>query len=488
MTAWAYFLQKRPFFPLLLGLLLGILTKTDGSIWIAALPINLFFGKIIFCKKEETPLSTRCLFPLLIFLCFAFGFIHSSTTLLQERRLGTLYFHSSSSFKGKKVKVYPYKFVEKEGTVHKYLSHLPMLLTAKKEFSGPPGFYAAKATLSKRSKKWIAQADWVEFLQESSLHKFREALMHSLVEKTNRYTDEKSASFLISLFTGLPLKEEIDQAFTLLGLKHIVAISGFHLSLIASFLLLFSSFLRSINLRYGLSVCALFIYLLFLGVTPSLFRSYFMFTGLAGSIFFRKNFDTLNNFFAVLFFQLALDPYSLYNIGFQFSYLITFALLSLYPFLSDFFSVFFPPQAEGKNTISEKYLYLFERFFFHACCLQLAVLLPGAYLSLYYFQLFNITGLLYNLVIPLAAALCLFFYTLGVLFIFVEPLFAFFINCAGFAAKSIVHLTTHAPFLSFLCIQCPLSKLACLLLSFLFVTACLAAFIKREQKNVKNSC
>jgi ComEC/Rec2-related protein len=455
-----HFLNKRPFFLLSLGLLLGILTCTDNCLWALFLPF------ILWPQKKYIPL---------IFLCFSFGFFHSSTTLPSKKCTGTLYFDALQSLKGKSIRVQPYLFIEENGNIHKSLSLLPIQILYATELLGPPGLYAAKATLTKRNHMWKAKAQWIEPIQNNLWDSMREKFLFLLSQKTKKYVSTKNASFLISLFTGMPLQEELDHAFTLLGLKHIVAISGFHLSLIASFLLLFTSFLRSLTWRYLICITTLLLYLFILGITPSLLRSFLMFTGLAGSILLQKRFDSLNNFFAAFFMQLTINPYSIYHIGMQFSYLITFSLLTLYPFLSQFLSSYFPTRPMETKTTFEKYLYLVERFFFHAFCLQLAVLLPGAFLSLHYFQLFNLLSLLYNPIIPLLAAVSLFFYTLGVLTLFIEPLFALLVKCADITASAVVFLTTNAPFFPSFCLQNPISTPFCLVLVCLFISICLWA-------------
>ena len=149
------------------------------------------------------------------------------------------------------------------------------------------------------------------------------------VEKQHRSSELKS--FYNAIFFAKPLDKELREKISLLGVSHLVALSGFHLGIlwvIVYNLLLF--FYRPIQqkkfpYRHALldvgivTMLILGTYLWFVDAPPSLLRSYAM--ALAGWIFLLMGVEVLNFMFLtlVIFMLMVLFPSLLVSLGFWLS-------------------------------------------------------------------------------------------------------------------------------------------------------------------------
>ena len=105
---------------------------------------------------------------------------------------------------------------------------------------------------------------------------------------------------------------------------HVLAVSGLHIGLIL-YLLMFvlEHFSKFINRRTALLSLILFFwfYAFLTGSSPSVVRAVFMFSMLVVSQLVSRKYDPLNILFFSAFVLMVFDPYVLYDIGFQLSYL-----------------------------------------------------------------------------------------------------------------------------------------------------------------------
>ncbi len=116
------------------------------------------------------------------------------------------------------------------------------------------------------------------------------------------------------------------------GISHILVISGFHMSIILmSVYTVLSSTLA--GKRYAGAVCIVLAVLfgLFVGFTPSVSRAAVMCIAVfAGGMFNYKN-DSFTSLFAALGILLALNPYSLFSVGLQLSFLCSLGIITVAP-------------------------------------------------------------------------------------------------------------------------------------------------------------
>jgi len=158
-----------------------------------------------------------------------------------------------------------------------------------------------------------------------------------LEEKLSIFFNSFQKEFLMSLFFGArnhlsyPLKEKIQKV----GLSHIVAVSGFHLSFLNKGLsfLFYELFALNKYLNFFLIIIFDFLFVLCSNFSPSVIRSFSMaFLVLLASLNYRFYYPT-NALIFTLCLMIFLNPEIFFDIGFQLSFLATFSLLYFYPLL-----------------------------------------------------------------------------------------------------------------------------------------------------------
>ncbi len=190
--------------------------------------------------------------------------------------------------------------------------------------------------------------------------------------------------------------------FTKLGVAHIFAVSGMHISLMASILYFVLKKLKAGKiLRFLCTALALGIYAYVCGFSPATQRALLMFLymGLAG-ILFRPYHSIFALSFAGLII-LAINPLTLYSASFIFSFSAMLGIILLAKRIRSFFL-----SRHFFKAIYSHRLKSFLRQVFSLLSIsisaQIAVLLP----SIYYYGQINLTSLLFNLLlIPYVAIL-----------------------------------------------------------------------------------
>lgn len=215
--------------------------------------------------------------------------------------------------------------------------------------------------------------------------------------------NSRSATFLTGIATGYFDDHLMTMEFSRFGLQHIMAISGFHFAIIASFFGLLLRMITPRDFASTLLILVLSSYFLFLGSAPSVMRAWIsIIVVLVGSLIRRES-SGLNTLGIALFFTLLYDPLFCWNIGFQFSFIATAAILLLFPICDLLLQ-----SSITKRRLSElvemnrstQHAYCLLTAFRQAVALTLAVNLITLPLLLYQFQRFPLLGLIHNLFFP----------------------------------------------------------------------------------------
>src|SRR5690625_895113 len=159
------------------------------------------------------------------------------------------------------------------------------------------------------------------------VYSFRNYLLQYTSELLCYYT----ASWLQALVLGSDahLPKDVIELFNRWSLSHILAISGLHVGLVTGILYmgLVKLNITTKETAQWLIIFFLPIYALLAGGAPSVWRASLM--GLVFLVLSKFNIKhSVTDVISLIFISLiAMDPYIIYHIGFQFSFLVTFGLL-----------------------------------------------------------------------------------------------------------------------------------------------------------------
>lgn len=222
---------------------------------------------------------------------------------------------------------------------------------------------------------------------EGIAHRFRQKLTQKLHE--NNFSQETSA-IINALLLGQKqdVSSETYQNYAAAGVIHILTVSGLHvgiLMLILQFLFkpLDTHFKKGKNIKMVIIIVLLWIFGLIAGFSPSVTRSVTMFSFLMVALHLKRPTSTFNSLASSALVLLVLNPNTLFNIGFQLSYLAVWGILA---FNSVFQKVYRPRTFIDKSVWGNLTVSLSA---------QIGVL-P---LTLYYFHQFPGLFLLANLII-----------------------------------------------------------------------------------------
>jgi len=166
------------------------------------------------------------------------------------------------------------------------------------------------------------------------------------------------------------------------GIFHILAASGMNVTLIFGIWFFFAKSLR-LNYRFSIitGILLILFYTCMTGFGPPIIRASLMLTLiLAGKLIDRAT-STISLLFTVAFLMLAFNPLMLFDIGFQMSFLVTFALILTAPLI-----VF-------------KFKYKALNYTLGACMIPVIAQLYAAPLQMYYFNTFALYSIPANIAI-----------------------------------------------------------------------------------------
>lgn len=187
------------------------------------------------------------------------------------------------------------------------------------------------------------------------------------------------------------LDSELKSVYVNSGTMHILAVSGMHVALLFWLLQQITKPLMKLRsgkvLRAGLVLIVIWIYALITGLTPSVVRASVMFSFWVLGDTGNRNVNIYNTLSASALLLLILNPGTLFDVGFQLSYLAVLGIVIFYKDIYDWFYV--------KNIV--------VKYFWSLIAVSLAAQLFTLPLSLYYFHQFPNYFLLSNIIaLPLS--------------------------------------------------------------------------------------
>lgn len=181
---------------------------------------------------------------------------------------------------------------------------------------------------------FLKEKDWVQLADKgrsgSMFRRFifntRESILSLLRNQMQAGRDELGIAEALLIGYTNDLDKDLVQAYSNTGVVHIIAISGMHLALIYVMLVwLFARIpfvKRSKWAQAVLILCCLWIFSLLTGGAASVIRSAVMFTFITmGKTIFKRPASIFSSLAASAFVMLCWNPYYLWDVGFQLSYL-----------------------------------------------------------------------------------------------------------------------------------------------------------------------
>ncbi|MBO8171464.1 MAG: DNA internalization-related competence protein ComEC/Rec2 [Bacillaceae bacterium] len=211
-----------------------------------------------------------------------------------------------------------------------------------------------------------------------------------LSQKMDQIFQERTAPVFKGLLLGdkQDIPHEVKEAFSRLGLGHVLAISGLHVGILISLLLgggRLMGFTFEHTIRFTLVVLPL--YAVLTGLTPSVIRAVLMGEVALVAWLIRRTRDPWNTLGFAFVVMVLFEPYYLWQIGFQLSFLVTGGLFYLVPFLS--------------KTLPVSWTWLRNLL-----AVTLAAQLVSFPLTIYYFHQYSLLSFLTNLVfVPIIAGI-----------------------------------------------------------------------------------
>lgn len=263
------------------------------------------------------------------------------------------------------------------------------------------------------------------------------------------------------------ISADLRQDFSVSGGSHIMALSGLHLGIIyALLLLLMQSVMRLVAGRVNVgifwhhaivqmvSLLAIWIYVLLVGMSPSVVRSAVMLSiyGLA-SIFNRDHFS-LNSLALAAIIMLVLNPLDLWDMGFQMSFLSVLGILLIVPKSHSWWVKVILLPVAAQLMVAPLIMYYFGRFSTYFLLTNLIVV-PCATVILY-------GTILLLLLSPLAVLQHAVAYVLSGILSFMQYGVSFIAHLPGASIESI-HITALQTLAIYLLLFC-LYRIICLTL------------------------
>lgn len=241
---------------------------------------------------------------------------------------------------------------------------------------------------------YLNKEDFVVLAHEPNWFSYVLMARQYFVDKFRRYIED-DLSFGIASALVFGYRSEMDQetltAFTNTGTIHVLSVSGMHVSLVFLLLTFLLKPLDRIrhgrNVRFGLVLVTIWLYVVLTGMAPPILRAGIMITFIIVAAWMGRHQVSLNTLLASAFFILIFSPQMLFDVGFQLSYLAMLGIFLIYPLLRNGYL----PKNKILRPIVE-YSYI-----------SIAAQLLTAPLAMYYFGQFPNYFLLANLIIALPA-------------------------------------------------------------------------------------
>ena len=427
------FLQRTPFFRLLLPFVIGIITYrfVEFQLWGLYAMFGLSLVLILFSFAIRIPklqYQFRWLFGCGIFLfMFSLAYLLTSenekSTAFDQLHQKGIYQVEIVSAPVEKAKTYMCKadvlqfynsgwkpahgqailYFQKDKAASGLLFGDRLMLEA--EFSPPekplnPDAFDYATYLKRQgigATSYISAGNWQQTGHSNTFSIRREAdkwrnYLLSIYRKFNIQGDEFAVLAALTLGYTDDLQPDLRASYSASGAMHILSVSGMHVGVVYVVIAFLLSFLDKSQkkkiLKSIIIILFLWIYAFVSGMSAAVIRAALMFSFVAFAYCLERKSQIFNTIFMSALLMLIYNPYFLYDVGFQLSYS---AVLSI---------IFFQPMVDKLYKPTNK----IGRFSWEMFSVSIAAQLGTTPFTLYYFQQFPNYFLLTNFIaIPLSS-------------------------------------------------------------------------------------
>lgn len=368
---------------------------------------------VFFYRKNKFFLSDAAI--LLLFLLLGAGYSVSSLSLSADEFLNEDHYCKVKILSLAQEQGYRNAFL---GKVEK-IENIPVNLKARVfDYTRQAKYlnaYTVRAKLRRHQYRggefyylWISKDAFLKQEPLNCIDKAKQKVTGYFLDIFNKHLSQEGYEFISSVFLGR--KELLGQkknVFAGAGASHLLAISGLHVAATAAAVFFILRFFH-IKFRARLIFSTLFLslYTLLTGPSSSTLRAAIMYFVFVLGFFFERRINPFNSLGIAGIISLIIEPLSLWDIGFQLSFLSVFALI--------LGARLFPPKASPNIIVSQVKQILF-------CSLAVAVFITPV--VSYYFGRVYLLAVFYNIVlIP--------FFTLILMINFIFIIFAPFVFIA----------------------------------------------------------
>ncbi|HTZ10796.1 MAG TPA: ComEC/Rec2 family competence protein [Candidatus Margulisiibacteriota bacterium] len=230
------------------------------------------------------------------------------------------------------------------------------------------------------------------------LRRFSVTLKKAIEKIIFQNTSRLSSSVLDAMLLGEKrfIPPLINNYMVRSGTVHILVVSGFNVGIVSFAVILFLKVLRvNRKMRFLLTLPILCLYCLMTGSSNPVVRATVMAVFFILATLFKREADIYNALGLSLFFILALDPYQLFDIGFQLSFTSVISIVYFFPRLRKLLRI---------ERIRLRPL----RIILEGCLVSLSAWLGTMGFIAWYFRIFSPVTILANLfIVPLATLITL---------------------------------------------------------------------------------
>ena len=220
-----------------------------------------------------------------------------------------------------------------------------------------------------------------------------------LLEKINMQGKDSDAYAVVAamaLGDKSALTQELKDVYSVTGASHILALSGLHLGIIYALLSLFVFRRRWQVLSQMIIILSIWAFVFLVGMSTSVVRSAMMLSVYALLSLGHRDRMSVNTLAFTAIVTLMINPMSLFDVGFQMSYVAVLSIL------------LFTPLMEGTFTAEYLMSHRVVRWFWGIVAVSLSAQIGTAPLIAYYFGRFSCYFLLTNFIVIPAAMLILY--------------------------------------------------------------------------------